>query len=258
MANATPMLTQFNAGELSPLMAGRVDTEFYAKGCRTLRNFIPMPQGPAKRRGGTRFLGNSHPAGPGPNNWPSLLIPFVRSQTESYVLELSGPIIRFWYGGALVESMPGVPFYVVAPYTYADLFNDDGTPAVQYVQSADVMYLTHPRFPQQKLSHFSSTNWTLTPPTFADGPWLAENANLQNTMTVSALTGAITISAQLGGTFDPNCVGQLVRIYQNDLSLLKAWYPGQRTTSNNLKVGDLRRSAANTYKCKSVASGSTP
>src|SRR6185369_9518146 len=101
----------------------------------------------------------------------------------------------------------GTPLTIVAPYTYADLFNADGTPAVQYVQSADVMYLTHPRFPQQKLSHFSLTNWTLVPMPFKDGPWLAENDNESNTMTVSALTGAITINAQLGGTFDPNCVG---------------------------------------------------
>jgi len=94
----------------------------------------------------------------------------VRSQTESYVLELSGPYIRFWFGGALVEQFPGVPLKVVAPYEYTDLFNADGTPAVQYVQSADVMILTHPRFPQQKLSHFSLTNWTLVPMPFKDGP----------------------------------------------------------------------------------------
>lgn len=254
MSNASPMLTQFNAGELSPLMSGRVDTEYYAKGCRTLRNFIPMPQGPAKRRGGTRFLGNGHQASPGPGGVPVLLIPFVRSQTESYVLELSGPWIRFWFGGALVEQSPGIPLRVFAPYEYTDLFNADGTPAIQYVQSADVMYLTHARFPQQKLSHFSSTNWTLTQPQFADGPWLPENDNDNNTMTVSGITGSITITA-LGGTFDPNCVGQLVRVFQNDLSQLKAWYPGQRTTGGNLAVGQLRRSGPNTYKCKSVAPG---
>ena len=194
--------------------------------------------------------------GPGPGAPPVLLVPFIRSQTESYDIEISGPWIRFWFGGALVIGPGGVPLKVAAPYDYTDLFNSDGTPAIDYVQSADVMYLTHPNYPQQKLSHFATSNWTLVQVVFADGPWLQENANDSSTMTVSAITGSgVTISSTLG-EFRPNCVGQLIRISQNDLSLLKAWYPGQRTTGGNLAVGQLRRSGPNTYKCKSVAPGS--
>ena len=46
-----------NGGEITPLMRGRVDQPRYATGCREMRNFVPMPQGGATRRPGTRFLG---------------------------------------------------------------------------------------------------------------------------------------------------------------------------------------------------------
>lgn len=256
MTAATPMLTQFNAGELSPLMIGRADTSFYGKGCRTMRNFIPCPQGPAKRRGGTRYLGHGKYQGGGQDALPVLLQPFVRSQTESYVVEVSTKL-RFWYNGALVESSPGNALEVSTPYDFDDLFNADGTARIQITQSADVMYFSHPEFPVYKLSHFSATNWTFAAAAFTDGPWLPENTNDTITMTVSATTGSITIASSVG-VFDSDCVGQLVRVYQNDVSLLKAWYPGQRTTSGNLAVNDLRRSGTNTYKCKSITAGSTP
>ena len=56
MPKASPIRSTFNAGELSPLMDGRVDIAKYTNGCRRLENFIPAVQGPAVRRGGTRFV----------------------------------------------------------------------------------------------------------------------------------------------------------------------------------------------------------
>ena len=47
---------RFNVGEISDLMGGRVDTEEYKGACKVLKNFIPSVQGPATRRGGTRFV----------------------------------------------------------------------------------------------------------------------------------------------------------------------------------------------------------
>ena len=252
MANASLIITQFNAGELSPLMTGRVDTAFYAKGCRTLQNFIPTPQGAAERRGGTRYLGAS--AG----SVGALLIPFVRSTSEAYVLELSGPVMRFWYNGGLLESSPGVPLAIGTPYSVGDLFNADGTSAIDYTQSADVMYLTHPKYPPQKLQHFATLTWTITAPQFTDGPWLEQNADLTNFLQLSAIAGSgVTVTASQD-TFLPNCVGQLIRISQNDLSQLKAWYPGQRTTGSNLPPGVRRRSGPNTYILASAAAATPP
>jgi hypothetical protein len=56
MPRAAPMLSSFNAGELSPSVEGRVDVAKYNNGCKTLENYLMTVQGPVKRRGGTRFI----------------------------------------------------------------------------------------------------------------------------------------------------------------------------------------------------------
>lgn len=242
MSNSTIILTQFNSGELSPLISGRVDIDAYRKGSRSMMNFIPTVQGPAKRRAGTQYLGHS--------GNKTLLIPFVRSSTEAYVCELSSGSMRFWYNGGLI----GLPIGTL--YSQADLFYDDGTPAIQAVQSADVMYLVHPNHPPQKLQHFSPTNWTLTAPQFMDGPWLPENSDTGNYMQISNYLGSgVTVTAD-SDTFSPNCVGQLLRIYQSDLSQVKAWYPGQRTTGGAIAPGIYERSGPNNYLCLDASSPS--
>jgi len=47
---------QFNGGELSPWLQGRLDIAKYHRTARLCRNFIPLTEGSLKRRGGTRFV----------------------------------------------------------------------------------------------------------------------------------------------------------------------------------------------------------
>ncbi len=237
MGAATIILTQANAGELSPLMAGRVDVDAYRKGARSARNFIPTVQGPAKRRAGMRFIGTTLHSG------KALFIEFIRSATEAYVLELTHLQMQIWYNGAVV-------FTVGTPYETSDLYNADGTAAIQGSQSADVMYVCSNRFPPWKLQHFSLTNWLFLPPFFKDGPWQPQNADTANFMQVSNYVGRSILVTATKDTFTPNCAGQLIRIFQSDLSQVKAWYPGQRTPSIN--SGVYRRSGANNYVCASA------
>lgn len=49
----------FNAGEISPLLDGRVDEAKYPFSCRILENFIPRIYGGAFRRPGTMYLGTA-------------------------------------------------------------------------------------------------------------------------------------------------------------------------------------------------------
>ena len=56
MPRAAPLLGSFNAGELSPNIEGRPDIAKYGAGAKTLENFIPLVQGPAKRRAASRFV----------------------------------------------------------------------------------------------------------------------------------------------------------------------------------------------------------
>jgi len=48
--------SSFNAGELSPKMAGQAEFKKYKSGCQILENFIPLPQGPAQSRLGLLYV----------------------------------------------------------------------------------------------------------------------------------------------------------------------------------------------------------
>ncbi len=51
-----PAKIQFNGGEISPWLEGRVDLAKYDKSSKLCRNFIPVVEGCLKRRGGTLFV----------------------------------------------------------------------------------------------------------------------------------------------------------------------------------------------------------
>ena len=51
-----PQKIQFNGGELSPWLRGRLDIAKFDATAELCRNFIPLTEGALKRRGGTRFV----------------------------------------------------------------------------------------------------------------------------------------------------------------------------------------------------------
>ena len=249
----TPAWSSFNDGELSPLMEGRFDLPQYMKSGKTMLNFIPTVQGPMVKRGGSRLALFS-----GQGDTPPLTVAFSRSRTESYLIEFGNFRATFFFNGAIVEQSPGIPYVLTTPYAITDLYNVDGTPALSYAESVDQLYIAHPDYPPQILSFFGATNWTINPLNFFDGPWEDGNADKTNTIQLFGgyQVGDSTIITSTGATFSATGVGRLIRVHQQDLSQLKAWYPGQRTTGGAIAVGVLRRSGANTYRCKSVAPGS--
>ena len=52
-----PIISSFNAGELSPALYGRVDLAKYFNGCELLENMIVRPHGEAFKRPGTEYIG---------------------------------------------------------------------------------------------------------------------------------------------------------------------------------------------------------
>lgn len=90
-SNFAPAQTSFNAGKLSPYWAGRIDMAKYGNGCYELVNFVPIPQGPAKRRMGTRFVAPTK--NQAHRSW---LGRFVFSEDDSYILEFGDNYIRFY------------------------------------------------------------------------------------------------------------------------------------------------------------------
>ena len=236
-----PAQTSFNAGELSPLLKGRPTLDKYRNGCETLENFIPQIQGPARKRPGTRFVAEVKDSADA-----TRLIPFEYSTTQAYVLEFGDLYIRFYLDGGVVESSPGVPYEIVSPYTSAQVA------ALEYAQSADVIYITHPDHPPYKLARTSALSWTITAVTFAWPPFNDENVGT-TTLTASAVTGNITLTAS-ASLFVSADVGSYFKISEVSASKYNQW-----TTGVSYSSGDIVYYLGNIYQSgTTAAAGSRP
>jgi hypothetical protein len=201
------LISSFNSGEWSPYLEARTNLEKYRNSCKTLENMVITPYGPANRRAGTEYLGAAKLSGT-----RCRLIGMDISDTNHIVMELGVGYIRFWKNGALITS-GGNPVEAVQvdylnnttgltpahPYQEADLR------AVQVCQINNLVYLTHPSYPPQRLSRLSDTSWTIGEVPFGDAsiknnwaPMLDQNVKA-TTITPSATTGtSITLTASSG------------------------------------------------------------
>jgi len=228
MPRATWIQQNFNAGEWSPLAYGRVGLEKYKNALATCLNYVPTPQGGLTRRPGNYYVAQTKTA-----NRSARLQRFEYSTTQAYVLEFGEQYIRFYandgqlqtsgvaaYNGATAYKVGdlctngGITYYCIAattgnappnatywyaqsgtifevptPYLEADLFN------LNFAQSADVLYITHPSYAPRKLQRTGATAWTLSTISFTDGPYLPVNTTT-TTITLSGVgPGVVTATA---------------------------------------------------------------
>lgn len=198
MAKVSPIQTNFNRGEVTPLVYGRVDLEQYRAGVKLCRNMIPLVQGGLTGRPGTYFVEEVKVSAK-----KTRLIPFEFSTTQAYVIEVGDQYLRFYRNNGQIK-LSGSPYEIASPYAEAHLFE------LKFTQSADVIYITHPSYAPRKLSRTGHTAWTLTTVTFRDGPYLPTNTTAI-TITPSATTGSVTLTAS-ASLFASTDVGRLVRV----------------------------------------------
>lgn len=207
MPKASPIQTNFNCGEFSPLLYGRVDSERYKTGLATCFNYINTLQGPIVRRPGTKYVTDVKDP-----SKPPALIPFQFSASQGYVLEFGDHYMRFCTNNGQVltnttvfqihgvnniamdfystrdnkalgfgESVlttglgsssvgAGAILELETPYGYADV------QGIKWAQQADTLYLSHPNYPPYKLQRRGQTFWDLKQIYFQDGPFLPLNS----------------------------------------------------------------------------------
>ncbi|HRY27186.1 MAG TPA: hypothetical protein P5558_22670, partial [Geminicoccaceae bacterium] len=84
-----PASLAFNAGELSPLLEGRADLDFYSIGGAAMVNWLPTVEGPMRRRPGFELKGG--PLGFNIGDEPKrgiVLGRFAFRADQSYLLEV--------------------------------------------------------------------------------------------------------------------------------------------------------------------------
>lgn len=206
-AKRSVSLTNFNAGELAPLMQSRVDFPKYNSGAKTLQNMIVRAQGPASRRPGTKFIAEVKDG-----NDYACLIPFEYSTDDAYIIEVGDLYMRFYRDGNQVpiSALDANAYEIVSPYDANDLFE------IQYAQDAQYMRLVHPDYAPYKLTRTGHAAWTLTAVDYTNGPFLDENDDTDVTITPSAVTGDITLSSTGSSVWDADHVGALWQITHID------------------------------------------
>ncbi len=226
MALLTPALNNFNAGEVTPFMLLRSNFVKYDNSCQQLQNMIVRSQGPVSRRPGTKFITTTK------SNAEARLIPFEFSKTDAYALEFGNLYMRaFRDGGQVLDG--GDPFELITTFTTAELAD------IQFVQSADIMWLVHPDHEVQELSRTGHTSWTLTDEDLITGPFIARNTTA-TTITPSATTGVITLTAS-AAIFDSNHIGsiwQLSNIVDNNS--ISGSFTGPPQDANSATVSVLK------------------
>ena len=117
---------------------------------------------------------------------------------------------------------------------------------LQFAQSADVLFITHPDYHPRKLTRTGHTSWTITDVDFSDGPYLTENVTT-TTLTPSHTSGSsrtITASATTGinggDGFQTTDVGRLISI---------GHHATEWAASTAYTVDNIRRNSGNVYKC---------
>lgn len=284
MAKASPIQNAFNAGELSPQLRGRVDLAKYRNGCEILENFIPQIFGPARKRPGTRFVRETKDS-----TERSRLIPFEFSTTQSFALEFGDGYIRFHtQGGTLLQGTPaaynnatayvvgdlvaqaGVNYYCIAPttgnappnatywypqpatgeYEIPSPYTVAQIGALNFAQSADVVYLAHPDHSPYKLARFGATRWTIEEIVFARPPFNDQNTSAI-TLAASALIGSITLTAS-AALFVPADVGSYFSISIVPAADLPLWQ-----ANNAYAAGTIVQYEGNCYEAVAASTSGT-
>lgn len=151
-------------------------------------------------RPGLRYVGKSGSAAAG--DVAARMVRFVYSSADSYMLEFGPLYINAYRAKAKITlSSP-----LVTTYTADEIWE------LQFYQSADVLYITHPDHAPAKLTRTSHTVWTLADCSITDGPFLTENANPVWTVTPSATTGTITFTYIAGLAITIDNIGDLFAI----------------------------------------------
>ena len=222
--------SSFSGGEASPSLYSRVDISKYNTMAKTLKNFFVHPHGGASNRSGFYQVAQAKIDGK-----EATLFPFEYSTLQNYILEFGDYYIRFYTNGGQVVVSSAAAWLTGTPYVVGDYRTEGGTiyycivahtsnvfatdlaagdwvaqtiyevptpyseteiAFLNYTQSADVLYLSHPRFRTRTLSRYAATDFRLELYDNIGGPFMLQNTEVSKTIAASAVTGpAITLTA---------------------------------------------------------------
>ena len=205
MALLRSFYTNFTAGELSPLLSSRIDSNAYKNGTKKLRNFRVLSQGGIRRRGGLRYLQEL-------DDLPYQTEPYVYDEDEAYIAIFSNQKVQF-----VDTSSPTTIASTITscPWTTAMIGG------LRVAQSGDTMIVVHPDMPMQKITRTAVDTFTRAEYAFdtSDGfihqPYYKFAAPDVSLTHQSASAGSQDITASTG-IFSADWVGEEIEFIDSD------------------------------------------
>lgn len=231
------VLRSFNAGEVSPDLYGRDDIPKVNGGMKVCENMILTIQGAAYYRGGMKYAHATK------NNTGVLLRDFSYNDNDCYTMELGDHYMRFYRDQKLMVDANNQPLELVTPYAAADLFDEDGKPAISKAQSADLIYLFQNggKYPVQRLERNANGSFTLQAVDYAeDGGFEDINMDKTKRVYVSAQTGDnITITAT-HSIFKSGHVGDIFYVEPINFDGIYTWAEGKSVTAGQRIISNYK------------------
>ena len=216
MGRQTFTQTNWFGGQIAEQRHGNASDEQYAYSSATIENLVVRPTGSLTRRPGTKFIARTDGNTSLGNEAKAVrLIPFVfgHESANNYVLEFGQNYIKFYKDGTILggtESDGDSTTHLKilgTPYDTNEHLQD-----LQFVQSADILFLVSPKVAPYKLSRSSGTTsgwrtsdgfeWTLEAFPYKNGPYLGqqEDSATGSTDTVIDVSGGTAITAHTATT----------------------------------------------------------
>jgi hypothetical protein len=212
MARFVSIQTNFSTGELDPLLRARVDLQAYSNALEEATNVVCQPQGGIRRRPGLKYITALPSSGAESAGNGVRLLEFEFSTDDSYMLCFTHNRMYIFKNETLITNINGSG----NPY-----LNTSGVGITSSVlanmcwtQSADTLIVVHKDLPPvQIVRGANDATWTASAITFDAIPKYAFSPAFSNpagTLTPSAVSGKVTLTASTGTPFSAASVGQYI------------------------------------------------
>ncbi|MCP3730438.1 hypothetical protein M9978_08350 [Sphingomonas sp. MG17] len=213
MAFVTPAQSSFNGGEQSPRILSRIDQSVRSIAVKSMSGWLPLLSGVAEACPGTIFVAKA--------KGPCRLIPFEFQRTQGYQIELGHLYARFYTNDAQIMDGDD-PVEIVTPWTLAQARE------LYYHQSLDVLYCAHREVPLHVIKRIGADEFVCEPYALQNGPLDLRNADRAVTVSASATTGTVTVTAS-SALFAAGDVGGIMEIESPAFGTIPAWEAGMST-----------------------------
>ena len=133
MQNVFITQNSFTTGEISPEVAERTDLEKYKSALLQAENAVVSPYGNVSRRTGSKYIGAMKYT-----DKEAVLVPFIDSTEQSYLLEVGYKYIRVWKDEVMEQE-------IATPFEYPK--------ELDFTQSGDTAFICSGRYPVHELLH---------------------------------------------------------------------------------------------------------